>query len=203
MGDPKKNRKKYSTPVHPWKKDRIDEEKELVKEYGLKNMQEIWKMKAPLDHFKHRVKNIISISGTEADEQTTALLSKLHSMGLVKEGAKLDDVLSLTTRDILERRLQTLLFRKGLCRSAKQARQFITHRHVSVKGQKIDAPSYLVSLDEEASITFAENSSLSNPEHPELQIAEPKKTKKVTKEKAKEEPEENIVDEKSIVEVEE
>ena len=37
MGDPKKARKKYSTPIHPWQKFRIDDEKAIIKEYGMKN----------------------------------------------------------------------------------------------------------------------------------------------------------------------
>ena len=44
MGDPRKIRKKYETPTHPWQKDRIDEEKTLTIEFGLKNKKEIWRM---------------------------------------------------------------------------------------------------------------------------------------------------------------
>ena len=36
MGDPKKIRKKYSTPKHPWEGARIEEEKKLLKDYGIK-----------------------------------------------------------------------------------------------------------------------------------------------------------------------
>jgi small subunit ribosomal protein S4 len=34
MGDPRKRKKKYETPTHPWQKDRIDDEKELRRKYG-------------------------------------------------------------------------------------------------------------------------------------------------------------------------
>ena len=37
MGDPRKQRKKFSGPQHPWNKARIDEEKVLLTTYGLKN----------------------------------------------------------------------------------------------------------------------------------------------------------------------
>ena len=43
MGDPKRLRKKYETPSHPWEEERIKRETELMKKYGLKNKREIWK----------------------------------------------------------------------------------------------------------------------------------------------------------------
>ena len=168
MGDPKKNRKKYAKPVHPWQKERIDQEKEFIKEYGLKNKKEIWRMRAPLEHFKTRVKGIISKSGAEADEEQVNLIHKLHGMGLVEEGAQLSDVLSLTVKDVLERRLQTVIFRKGLARTISQARQFITHEHITVGGKTINAPSYLVTRADEETIAYVASSALSNPDHPEI-----------------------------------
>ena len=41
MGNPKRHRKKYSTPAHPWQRARIEEERELSKEYGFKNKKEM------------------------------------------------------------------------------------------------------------------------------------------------------------------
>ena len=41
MGDPKKIRKSYRTPSHPWQKQRIVEEDELLKTYGIKNKTHI------------------------------------------------------------------------------------------------------------------------------------------------------------------
>ena len=43
MGDPKKLRKKYTPPRHPWQGSRILAENGLVKEHGLKNKKEIYK----------------------------------------------------------------------------------------------------------------------------------------------------------------
>ena len=64
----------------------------------------------------------------------------------------MEDLLTLTTRDLLERRLQTLVWKKGLARSARQARQLVTHGFISVNGRKVTIPSYLVSSQEEALI---------------------------------------------------
>ena len=52
MGDPKKQRKKYTTPRHPWQRDRLDEERQLLKDYGLKNKKELWKFESLLRKFK-------------------------------------------------------------------------------------------------------------------------------------------------------
>jgi len=168
MGDPKKNKKKFAKPAHPWQKERIEQENELQKEYGLKNKREIWKMRAPLDHFKTRAKSIVSLSAAEAAEEQKNLIAKLSALGLVNEGATLDDVLSLNVKNILERRLQTLVFRKGYARTIKQARQFITHEHIMVKGVSMNAPSYLVSKEEEMNLSYVEKSPLTSPDHPEV-----------------------------------
>ena len=57
MGDPKQPRKKYDTPRHPWNKARIDAEKEIKKDYGLKNNKEIWKFNSKLKSFTSAIKH--------------------------------------------------------------------------------------------------------------------------------------------------
>ncbi|WP_231434132.1 hypothetical protein [Candidatus Nanopusillus massiliensis] len=37
-----RNRKTWESPGHLWQKDRIEEERQLLKQYGLKNKREIW-----------------------------------------------------------------------------------------------------------------------------------------------------------------
>ena len=37
MGDPVRIKKKFSKPSHPWRKEKIEEEKILLDDYGLKN----------------------------------------------------------------------------------------------------------------------------------------------------------------------
>ena len=43
MGQPRKSRKKYNTPPHPWNAERIKNENKLMTKYGLKNKKEIGK----------------------------------------------------------------------------------------------------------------------------------------------------------------
>ena len=167
MGDPKKIRKKYQTPTHPWQKARIDEEKALLKEYGFKNKREIWRMFSALKKFKQRLKRCTGSRTKQAEKEKQQLLKKLQNLGLTKGVATEDEILGLTIKDVLERRLQTLVFRKGMANSMRQARQMITHKHIVVNERKISAPSYLVKKDEEQSIGFAVMSGFANPNHPE------------------------------------
>lgn len=167
MGDPKKARKKYQTPSHPWQKKRIDDEKKLIKEFAFKNKREIWKLHTWLRQTQRFIKKTVTSTSEQVLKERSMLLDKLHSYNLISENATLDDVLSLTLRDVLNRRLQTLVFKKGLARTMKQARQYIVHRHILVNGKVITSPNYLVRSHEDDLIGFSESSSLNDPEHPE------------------------------------
>ncbi len=183
MGDPRKTRKKYSTPAHPWQKERLDEEKAIIEKYALKNKQEIWKMSALLRQVKNQAKRLSALTSKQAEKEKELLLKRLVKHGLLSGSDKLDQVLILKQEDVLEKRLQSVVFRKGLSRSMKQARQFITHGHVKVNDQVITSPSYLVLKNEEESVTFSPRSSLSDAEHPERKIEKVVAEKEGEKEK--------------------
>jgi len=172
MGDPRKQRKKFAKPPHMWQKDRLDDEKKLVKEYGFRNKEEIWKMKSILKGFFDQTKNLIALTTPQGEKEKKLLLLKLQNMGLTKKASQLEDVLGLGLRDLLERRLQTLVYKKNLADSVKQARQFIVHEHIAIGDKKITAPSYLVSTKEESAITFAIDSEYNSPDHPMRQPKE-------------------------------
>jgi small subunit ribosomal protein S4 len=110
-----------------------------------------------------------SLSGMPPEERRKLekqLLDRLNRLGILPETAMLDDVLDLAIEDILERRLQTIVFNKGLAKSIHQARQLISHGHIAIEGQRVPSPSYLVLRNEEAKITYSPTSNLSNPKHP-------------------------------------
>ena len=192
MGDPKKRRKKYMTPNHPWQKARILEEAELIKSYGLKNKKEIWKAASIVRKFRTQAKKLSSQNSEQAAKETSQLLSKLRRLGLLDDEGTLDDVLSLKTEDILERRLQTIVYRKGLAKSIKQARQFITHEHITINGVKIKSPGHLVTVEEQPNVLFKEKSPLADPEHPERKLEEVKEVQEMTEEEMKKETEEEV-----------
>ena len=181
MGSPKKQRKKFSKPAHPWQKERILAEQELLKEYGLNRKYEIWKMNTILRNFTHQAKNLVTIKNPQIEKERSQLLTKLFSMGLLAKDTTLEDVLSLTLKDVMERRLQTLVYRKNMAGSLKQARQFIIHGHIALGEKTITAPSHLVLSKEENDLCFAQNSVLSNAGHPERAAIKTEKTGKKTK----------------------
>jgi small subunit ribosomal protein S4 len=49
---------------------------------------------------------------------------------------------------ILESRLDNLVYRMGFATTRRQARQLVTHGHVTVNGKKVDIPSYIVSIND-------------------------------------------------------
>ncbi len=167
MGDTRRFKKSYARPFKVWDDTRIEEEKKLTKSYGLKNKKEIWKAESMLRKFKAQAKKLIATRGPQAEREKQQLLAKLKSLGLTTETADLDTVLGLTINNILDRRLQTIAYRRKLARSITQARQFIIHEHIAVNGKKIAVPSYLVRKEEEDMIAFSGESSLASELHPE------------------------------------
>ena len=152
MGDPKKQRKKFSKPGHPWQKERIEAERGILNKYGLRRKYEIWKIDSLLKKFLHRAKTIIGQRSSQSDTEKKQLLSRLNSLGLLKKDSSVEEVLNLTLKDLMERRLQTLVCRKNLAKTMMQARQMITHKHIAIGTKKITTPSYLVSIQEEPNI---------------------------------------------------
>jgi small subunit ribosomal protein S4 len=185
MGDPGRQRKKYRGPSHPWIRERIEEEKILQNEYGTKNKKEIYRLNSLLSKFKREAKRLIPLHTEQAQQEKKHLLSRLESFKLLNAGAKLDDVLAISVKDLMERRVQTLLVRRGLARSVNQARQFITHKHVVVKGKLMTSPSTLLTAEQESAIEFVSNSPLANPSHPEREVIRTEK-KEVKKDEKRE-----------------
>ena len=162
MGDPKKQRKKFSKPSHPWQKERIAQEKEILKQYGLRRKYEVWKMESVLKKFLNRAKLISRERTMQSELEKKQLLDRLYSLGLLKKDSRVEDILNLKLKDILDRRLQTIVFRKKLSKTMLQARQFIVHERIVVGIGKITQPSYLVSINEEPQIRLIRPMNLNN-----------------------------------------
>ena len=173
MGAPKRQRKKYVFHKKKWDKGTILEEMNLVKGYALKNKKEIRKVEFQLSKIKKVSKSINTLIETEESKKNSKnLIERLKRKGYLNMEAKtLDEVLDISVRDILDRRLATILYRHKMARTTKQARQFIIHKHILVNGVCVNSPSYSVSLEEENQISFVSKSSLFNEEHPERLLA--------------------------------
>ncbi len=155
MGDPRRIRRKWKPPRKRWDAERIREERKLMRQYGLRRKKEIRRAEEIVRRLRRRARSLIA---NPNEEEEKSLIKKAYEMGLVDENATLDDILSITVKDLLERRLQTMVYRLGLARTIKQARQFIVHGHIMVDGQRVVTPSYIVHRDEENTIDFHPNS---------------------------------------------
>jgi small subunit ribosomal protein S4 len=198
MGDPKKLRKKYSTPAHPWNKSDIDRAKGIRREYGLNIRKEVLIADSFLKKYKDIAKQLIANTSKQGELEKKQMMDKLSRLGLLSTAAELDQVLSLTIQDVLNRRIQSVVYKKGLARSMKQARQFIVHRHVTLDGKDITSPSYLLSVEEEAKLRFKDKSSLFDENHPERVQAVPEEAE-VKEEKAETKEEKKPVKDKKVI----
>ncbi|RLF10712.1 MAG: 30S ribosomal protein S4 [Thermoprotei archaeon] len=155
MGDPKRQRKKWRGPRHPWRREVLQQELELLGKYGLRNKHELWKAKYIIEKIRYQARRLLAMAD---EERRCQLIEKLVKMNLLPPGATLDDVLSLTVNDLLERRLQTVVYRKGLAKTIHQARQLITHGHIAIGDQVVSCPGYIVGRDEEDKVCYSPRS---------------------------------------------
>ena len=70
----------------------------------------------------------------------------------VKKATKSSDSTGTALIQMLECRLDNLVYRLGLASSIRQARQMVVHGHILVDGQKVDIPSYGVSVGQVISL---------------------------------------------------
>ena len=169
MGSPKFTHRKYTTPSHPWESARIQSENELKKQYGLKNKREIWKANSKLRGMRHNARRIIAQSASGAEQvelEKQQQLTARTRMGMLDSGSNIGDILTLELGNLLSRRLQTLVYHRGLASTMKQARQFIVHGHITMGGRVVRTPSQLVPKGLEETITINEYSPLIDEEHP-------------------------------------
>jgi small subunit ribosomal protein S4 len=145
-------RKIYQNPRMSWDSDEIADRKSLMRTYGLRRRREILIAQEILRNYRRRARELIA---KKDEKKMGALIGKLVKLGMLKEGQGLDDVLALSVKDLFERRLQTLVWRKGLAATAPQARQAITHGHVSIAGKKVKSPAYLVPVGEDEQIALS------------------------------------------------
>lgn len=196
IGRSKVSEKLYSTPRHPWEKDRIDEERKTINLYGLKNKKELWRSQASLDSIRAQARELQARTRRNdplAIKQLNLLLARLNRYKISTGNASLDDILSLTIESVLERRLQTIVFRKNLAKTVKQARQMITHGHILMNGRRVTVPGLLVEASVEDSIEYSEFSPFIDDKHPvRLVIAGDQKVEDEPQESAEPENSEEV-----------
>ena len=164
------NTKSYETPNHPFQGGRIADERDLIGRYGLKNKEELWRAQSELRSYRREARQLLA-QFAEGDE-SNAFLNRLKRYGLLGEDDGLGEVLTLDVTDLLERRLQTIVYRQGLANTPKQARQFVSHGHITIDNRRVQIPSYTVEITEEEHINYDQHSPLADELHPERTEAE-------------------------------
>ena len=85
-------------------------------------------------------------------------LARLYGMNekqfrnLFEEASNVPGVTGTVFLQLLERRLDNVVFRMGFASTRRQARQFVGHGHILVNGKKVDIASYRVKIGDEISV---------------------------------------------------
>ena len=145
----KKLKKQYETPSEAYDEDRIEQEKELMDEYGLRNKREVYKAESELRGLRRQARKAVA---ADDNKQIQPLLDRAHNLGLIRENGSIEDVLSLKSQEILERRIQTAVERKGYAETVNEARQLIVHGHIYINDQQVTVPGYLLTQEEERNL---------------------------------------------------
>jgi small subunit ribosomal protein S4 len=165
-----KNTKFYETPNHPYQGERIAQEADLLSRYGLKNKEELWRSQSQLRSMRREARRLLGDAQGDVEAAQAAgseFIARLRRLGILSEDDDISAVLSLDVTDLLERRLQTVVYRQGLANTPRQARQFIAHGHITVGDARVRRPSKKVEVAEENLVGFDETSPLSDDLHPE------------------------------------
>ena len=163
MGDIKKQRKQYSVPRKRWDKTRIEKEKKILEAYGLKNKRELRRFETFLRDKRKNARHLLALTGDKRAKSEKELFESIARIGLLPRTASIDDVLSLQVEELLEKRLATIVWRKNLAKTVKQARQFIVHGHIAISGKKVTAPNYIVKAMEVDKIAYYKRPMLLEP----------------------------------------
>jgi small subunit ribosomal protein S4 len=169
LGDPKNSRKIWRKPKRPLNYDLLNEELYVLGTFGLKNKRELWKVHTELSRVRKQARSLLALTQEVRAKKEPTLMQSLVRVGFVKENSTLDDVLNLKVTDLLSRRLQTMVQKKGLIKSPYQARQAVVHGHVMIGDRVVTIPSYTVKIDEENEIHLATSINFGQPKKHEVE----------------------------------
>ena len=118
---------------------------------------------APGQHGQRRTK--VSDYGLQLKEKQKAKfmygVSEKQFRNLFKEANSADGNTGSNLIQLLERRLDNVVYRMGFATTRRFARQFVTHGHILVDGKKVDIASYRVKAGQKIEVR---DSSKKNPQ---------------------------------------
>ncbi|CAN5890884.1 30S ribosomal protein S4 [soil metagenome] len=79
-------------------------------------------------------------------------LGEKQFRNLFDEASRREGATGAVFLQLLESRLDNVIYRLGIAYTRRQARQFVSHGHVLVNGKKIDVPSYRVNPGDEIKV---------------------------------------------------
>merc|ERR1712070_535305 len=157
--------KTSKTPRRAYDKERLDAEMKLIGTYGLKNKKEIWRIRLNLAKIRSTARSLLTKDEKDPKRifEGQALMRRMIRYGILDEDKqRLDYVLSLTLEDFLNRRLQTIVWKRGIAKSIHHARVLIRQRHIRVGNQVVNVPSFMVRVESESYVDYALSSPYNN-----------------------------------------
>merc|ERR1712167_85602 len=150
--------KTSKNPKRAYDKERLDHELQMLGTYGLKNKREIRRVGLILSKVRAVARQLLTLDEKDPRRifEGQALMRRMIRYGILDEDKqRLDYVLALKIEDFLERRLQTLVFKRGLAKSIHHARVLIRQKHIRVGRQIVDIPSFMVRVESQPHIEFS------------------------------------------------
>ncbi len=80
-------------------------------------------------------------------------MSEKQFRNTFEAAAKTKTATGKTFLELLERRLDNVIYRLGLAKSRQEARQMVSHGHVTVEGKKVNIPSFSVTINSTVAIS--------------------------------------------------